>query len=177
MTNLVRKSICANQLACANRFDTTGHIQGKEKGMLHSLPRRILAALTELIEGTAPSVKVINVSEELLCSLFCHISQANTLGWHIFKQLIVDQGVGKLTPAYSGCLQMQDGKLLSLLTNEASAPEADLQLIRCNCMSTNVESTRKCSRRCPCKRSNLQHRTVQNTEPIVVWLDIKDDID
>ena len=95
--------------------------------------------------------KVINISEELLCSLFCpkqlHISQANTLGWHIFKQLIVHQGVDKLTPAYSGCPQVQDGKLLSLLTNEASAPEAALQVIRCNCISTNVESTSKCSRR------------------------------
>ena len=49
------------------------------------------------------------------------------LGLASLQKLKLDQGVDKLTPAYSGCLQMQDGKLLSLLTNEASAPEAARQ--------------------------------------------------
>ena len=61
-----------------------------------------------------------------------------------------------------------------------------LQLIRCMCGSNNVESTSKCSRRC----SRLQpkqsclHRELcncaeddkcQNTEPMVIALDAKDD--
>ena len=78
--------------------------------------------------------------------------------------------------------QMQDGKLLLLLTKEAPAPEAVLQLIRCNCGSTNVESTNKCSRGCSCKRNNLVCTEMcncagddkcQNTEPIVIGLDNK----
>ena len=60
----------------------------------------VLAALTELGEGTDPSVEVVNGGEEFLCSLFCpkqlHITLAKTIRWHIFKQLTPDQGVDKL---------------------------------------------------------------------------------
>ena len=123
-----------------------------------------------------------------MCSLFCpkHISQANTPGWHLFKQLKPDQGVYKLPPTqgdwsehirrvhvqasvWSQDLvvnpvvpdpvtlgwQLKDGKLLSLLTKEAPAPWAVIQLIRCNCRPTNIESTSKCSCWCSCKRNNL----------------------
>ena len=143
-----------------------------------------------------------------LCSLSgpkqLHISQAKTIRWHLFKQLKPDQGVEKLPTTLGVWLehilvwsqdlvvnplvpdpvtfgwQMQDGKLLLLLTKEAPAPEAVLQLIRCNCGSTNVESTNKCSSGCSCKRNNLVCTEMcncagddkcQNTEPIVIGLD------
>ena len=65
-----------------------------------SLIDAVLAAVTELREGAEPSVQVFKGSEELLCSLFCpkqlHTSQANTIWWHPFKQLKLDQGVDKL---------------------------------------------------------------------------------
>ena len=48
--------------------------------------------------------------------------------------------------------QMQYVKIRPLLTKETPAPGAVLQLIRCNCWSTNIETTSKCSRRCSCKR-------------------------
>ena len=144
-----------------------GTYKEKKKGCLTAFLDEVqCTCCTYLLgEGAEPSIEVVNGGEEFLCSLFCpkqlHISQENNLGWHLIKQLKLDEGVDKLTPAYSGCLQMQDGKLLSLLTKEASAPEAALQLIICNCVSTNVESTSKCSRRCPCKRNDIQHRNVQ----------------
>ena len=49
--------------------------------------------------------------------------------------------------------QVQCVKLLPLLTKETPAPRALLPLIRCNCRSTNFESTGK-TRRCSCKRHN-----------------------
>ena len=67
-----------------------------------------------------------------------------------------------------------------------TCPWAVLQLIRCNCESTNVESTSKCSRRCSCKRHNLVcielcncagYDKCQNTEPILNGLDIENDND
>ena len=175
-----------------------------------SLIDAVLAAVTELREGVGPSVEVFKGSEEFLCS-------ANTVGWHLFKQLKLDQGVDKFPstrivwlehiirahvqwgvwsqdliinadvpdPITLRC-QMQYVKLLPLLTKETPAPGAVLQLIRCNCGSTNVESTSKCSRRCSCKRHNLVCTELcncagddkcQNTEPIVNGLDIDDDND
>jgi hypothetical protein len=80
--------------------------------------------------------------------------------------------------------QMQDSKLLPLLTKEAPAPEAVLQLIRCNCGSSNIESTNKCSRRCSCRQNNLVCTELcncagddkcQNTEPIIIGHDIEVD--
>ena len=50
--------------------------------------------------------------------------------------------------------QVQYVKLLPLLTKETPAPGAVLQLIRCNCGSTIVESTSKTCR-CSCKQHNL----------------------
>ena len=62
-----------------------------------SLIEAVLAAVTDLREGAEPSVEVFKASEEFLCSLFCpkqlHTSQANTIWWHPFKQLKLDQGV------------------------------------------------------------------------------------
>ena len=54
-----------------------------------SLIDAVLTAVTELREGVEPPVEVFNGSEEFLCS-------ANTVGWHLFKQLKLDQGVDKL---------------------------------------------------------------------------------
>ena len=181
----------------------------------------VLATVTEHGEGAEPSVQVFKGSEEFLCSVFCpkqlHTSQANTVGWHLFKQLKLDQGVNKLPttrivwlehirrahvqlsvwsqdlivnsvvpdPVTLRC-QMQYVKLLPLLTKETPAHGAVLQLIRCNCGSTNVESTSKCSRRCSCKRHNLVCTELcncagddkcQNTEPILNGLDIEYDND
>ena len=59
-----------------------------------------------------------------------------------------------------------------------------IQLIRCNCGSNYIESTSKCSRRCSCKRNSLVATELgicagddkcQNTEPMVIALDIGDD--
>ena len=81
---------------------------------------------------------------------------------------------------------VQDGKLLSLLTKEAHAHEAGYSTHSSNGGSNNVESTSKCSRRCSCKRNNLVCTELcncagddkcQNTEPIVIRLDIEDDND
>ena len=168
----------------------------------HSQPPLIdavLAAVTELREGVAPSVEVFKGSEEFLCS-------ANILGWHLFKQLKLDQGVDKLPTTRIVWLEhirrahvqwgvsSQDliinavvpDPILPLLTKETPAPGAVIQLLRFNCGSTNVESTSKCSRRCSCKRHNLVCTELynctgddkcQNTEPIVNGLDIDDDYD
>ena len=124
-----------------------------------------------------------------MCSLFypkqLHTSQANTIWWHPFKQLKLDQGVDKLPTTRIVWLEhirrahvqwsvwshdlivnsvvpdpvqlrylVQYIKLLSLLTKETLAPGAVLQLIRCNCGSTIVEST-STTRRCSCKRHDL----------------------
>ena len=80
----------------------------KEKGMLHSLPwcnPTTLAALTELGKGTEASVEEVNGREKLLCS-FLHpkqlqITLANTIRWHIFKQLTPDQRMDKLPTTQS----------------------------------------------------------------------------
>lgn len=80
--------------------------------------------------------------------------------------------------------QMQHDKLMPLLSKEAPAPEAVLQLIRCNCGSTNIDSANKCSRRCSCRQNNLVctelcnctgDDTCQNTNPITDGQDIEED--
>ena len=163
---------------------------------------------------------MFNGSEELLCSVLCpeqlHTSQANTEGWHLFKQTEIphqcadklptnrivwlehirrahvlwsvwshDLIVNSVVPdSVTLRFQMQHVKLRPLLTKETPAPGAVLQLIRCNCGSTNVETTSKCSRRCSCKRYHLVYTELcncavddkcQNTEPILNGLDIEDD--
>ena len=80
--------------------------------------------------------------------------------------------------------QMQHDKLMPLLSKEAPAPEAVLQLIRCNCGSTNIDSANKCSRRCSCRQNNIVctelcnctgDDTCQNTNPITDGQDIEED--
>ena len=162
MTQTWCRKALANQPACANqvRYNWAHASKRKRDASLPSTMQYWLHLGTELGEGAEPSVEMVNGGEELSCSFYCpkqlHISQANNLVWNLVKQVKLDQGVDKLTTAYSGCLQMQVSKLLSLLTKEASAPEEAyaIQLIRRNGESTNVESISKCSRRCPCKRSS-----------------------
>ena len=170
--------------------DTTGHIQGKgKKGCFTAFlasSSTVIAALNGLGEGPEPSDEVVKGCEEFLCSLFCpkrlHITQANNLRWHLFKQLKTDQGVDKLPPTHGAWLehtrrahaqanvwlqdlvqdpvivdplqlgwQQVDGRLLPVLSKQAPAPEAVLQLIRCNCASPN----NTCSNRCSCRNHNL----------------------
>ena len=110
-----------------------------------------------------------------------HIRRAH-VQWSVWSQdLIVNSVVPD--PVTLRC-QMQYVKLRPLLTQETPAPGAVLQLIRCNCWSTNVETTSKCSRRCSCKRYHLVCTELcncavddkcQNTEPILNGLDIEDD--
>jgi len=47
--------------------------------------------------------------------------------------------------------QQQDGRLLPVLSKEAPAPHAVLQLTRCRCAATE----RTCSGRCSCRQHNL----------------------
>ena len=72
-----------------------------------------------------------------------------------------------------------------MLSQVAPAPESVLQLVRCNCGATNMESTNKCSRRCSCKSNNLvctelckceaDDESCSNTQPIVLEDDPDDD--
>jgi len=80
--------------------------------------------------------------------------------------------------------QLEDGKLCPVLSREAPAPESVVQLIRCNCGSTNVNSTKKCSGRCSCKKLNIVCTELchcsgddkcQNTVPVIIGEDIQDD--
>ena len=61
-----------------------------------------MGAISHLGEGDEPSPGVMEGCQEFLCQLFCptslNITHAKDLRWHIFKQLKVDQGVGKLPP-------------------------------------------------------------------------------
>ena len=81
---------------------------------------------------------------------------------------------------------VQVGKLLALLAKEAPTHEAGSSTHSSNGGSNNVESTSKCSHRCSCKRNSLVcielcncagDDKCQNTEPIVIGLDIEDDND
>ena len=93
-----------NLHALSNRVRYNGHIQGKGKkgcfkAFLASDPA-IIAALSGPGEGPESSDKVIKGCEELLCALFCHITQACDLRWLLFEQLKPDQGVDKLPPTH-----------------------------------------------------------------------------
>ena len=81
--------------------------------------------------------------------------------------------------------RQEDGRLLPVLSQVAPAPESVLQLVRCNCGATNMESTNKCSRRCSCKSNNLvctelckceaDDESCSNAQPIVLEDDPDDD--
>ena len=84
----------------------------KEKGCstayLDSSPT-IITAFTEL-GGAEPLVEVLKGCEELsLCTVFCpkqlHVSQYNTLWWHIVKPLKPDQELDKLPTTQSVWLE------------------------------------------------------------------------
>ena len=66
----------------------------------------------------------------------------------------------KLTPRYPWpsipwMAKARSQAQVPVLSKEAPVPDAVLQLVRCNCESTNVESRNKCALRCSCKTSNL----------------------
>ena len=73
--------------------------------------------------------------------------------------------------------QQQDGRLVPVLTEEAPAPDAVLQLTRCSCASTD----RTCSGRCSCRHHNLvctelchcagDEDKCHNTQPTVIGQD------
>ena len=86
----------------------------KEKGCstayLDSSPT-VITAFTEL-GGAEQLVEVLKGCEELSCSqytVFCpkqlHVSQYNTLWWHIVKPLKPDQGLDKLPTTQSVWLE------------------------------------------------------------------------
>jgi len=124
-----------------------------------------------------------------------HITQANALRWHLFKLLKPDQGVDKLPPTPGAWLRRahlqaniwsQDlvlhpttldpltlgwrkdsDRLLSVLSKEPPAPDAVLQLVRCNCgfSSGKVQSSSKtCSCRCSCRSNSLVCTELCNCE-------------
>ena len=112
MTNLVQKSIsaAANQLSCANGCDTSRHIQGngKRKGMFHSLPwfKPHSSCCTYwawrrswTVSWSAQGMRRIVLT--VLCPKQLHVSEYNTLWWHIFKLLKPDQGLDKLPTTHS----------------------------------------------------------------------------
>ena len=110
-----------------------------------------------------------------------HIRRAH-VQWSVWSQDLIVNSV--VPDSVTLRCQMQHVKLRPLVTKETLAPGAVLQLIRCNCGSTNVKTTSKCSRRCSCKRHNLVCTELcncagddkcQNTEPILNGLDIEDD--
>ena len=112
MTNLVQKSIsaAANQLSCANGCDTSRHIQGngKRKGMFHSLPwfKPHSSCCTYwawirswTVSWSAQGMRRIVLT--VLCPKQLHVSEYNTLWWHILKLLKPDQGLDKLPTTQS----------------------------------------------------------------------------
>ena len=115
MTILVLKSISAvvNQLSCTNRERYyKAHTKKWKKGCFTAFldsSLTVLAALTELGEGTEPPVEMVKGFEEFLCSICSpkqlHLSQTRILWWHIVKQLKPDQGMDKLLTTQSVWLE------------------------------------------------------------------------
>jgi len=112
---------------------------------------------------------------------FEHIRRAHIQA-NVWSQDLVLNPVN-LDPVILGW-KLEDNKLFPVLSKEAPAPDSVVQLIRCNCGSTNVDSTKKCSRRCSCRQNNLVCTELchcagddkcQNTEPIIIGEDIDDD--
>jgi len=107
-----------------------------------------------------------------------HIRRAHVQASFWSQDLVLDPVI--VDPMQLGWHQL-DGRLLPVLSKEAPAPEAVLQLVRCNCASTN----NTCSRRCSCKHHNLvctelcrcagDEDICYNTQPIADGQDAEED--